>query len=193
MNRKKTIFNATMALIVRGAAAGLIFFYWDLPYRQALTEPGAAFAADTVNAGLALFITALFGALVLSGLYVFIRMLTGANVIADPAHWREQAAVRRGFRVTLFLVLLVFWAPEFLSLGEWISSIRGGENLATDESLGVIWVAATAYFTVSFLLGLFGPVPAHVRGAAAGSGDWTDFLEDFLPGGDAYADLEGSD
>ncbi|MFP3944299.1 MAG: hypothetical protein ACLFWF_10415 [Alphaproteobacteria bacterium] len=190
MARARQVFNASMALGVRALAAGLIFAFWDLPYREALMEPGAAFAADTVRAGLALLMAGFFGALVLSGFYVFIRMLTGADLLADPVHWREQVIVRRGIRLALFLILLVFWTPEFLSIGEWIAQIRAGRDLGLEESLGVIWVAATAYFAVSFLLGAFGPVPAHVRHAAAG-GDWLDFLEDFLPGGDAYAPAGG--
>lgn len=186
MERTKRNFNAAMALGIRALAAGLVFAFWDLPYREALLEPGAAFAADTVKAGLALLMVGFFGALVLSGLYVFIRMLMGADLLTDPARWREQAAVRRGIRLVLFLALLIFWMPEFLSIGEWIARVREGHDLGMEESLGVIWVAVTAYFAVSFLLAMVGPIPAHVRHAGNGGGDWLDFLEDFLPGGDAY-------
>lgn len=190
MERTKRIFNAAMALAVRAGAAGLVFAFWALPYRETLLDPGTAFAADTVRAGLALLMTAFFGSLVLSGLYVFLRMLMGSNLLSDPAKWREQAAVRRGVRLAVFLALLVFWAPEFLSVSEWIDQIRQGQNLGPEESLAAIWVAATLYFAVSLILGLWGPVPAHVRHSDDTGGAWLDFMEDFLPGGDAYTPAE---
>lgn len=190
MNRRKLIFNAGMALLVRAGGTALLLLYWHLPYREALLDPATAFAAEPVKAGLSLLVLGFFGSLTLSGLYVFIRALTGANLLSDPAHWREQAAVRRGIRLAAFAVLLLFWMPEFLAVSEWIGVIRRGQELGVDESLGVIWVAATLFFAVSFVLGLWGPLPGHVQRAQDTGGDWLDFMEDFLPGGDAYAEAE---
>ncbi len=195
MERIRILFNAVMALLMRVGLAVLAVTSWDLPYTETIADPYGALDRHAGYAGAAIIVIGIFGSLVLSGIYIFVRGLMGKDVLGDPALWREEAVTRQAMRFALFLAVLPLWlADRFDYAGFFRELFIEGSSRGNPEFLGVVWMVLTGIFGLALAVVLFSSPPPLPHPDDLGKrGPWFAFLTDWIGrGGGKHGGGSGS-